>query len=135
MADELDEIAGVDVVSSLPRKAVITSEEVREALSAPLAGIVDAIKLTLDACTPDLAADLVDNGLVLAGGGSLLRLLDRYLSDQTGLLTRLGVELLGRRPRHVHLPEFRSLAFRHAVQRRDVRIDAAASTAPNLYAT
>lgn len=91
----LDEVRGVDVVSSLPRKAVITSEEVREALSVPLAGIVDAIKLTLDACTPDLAADLVDNGLVLAGGGSLLRLLDRYLSEQTGLPTRVTSDLLG----------------------------------------
>ena len=91
----VDEVRGVDVVSSLPRKAVITSEEVREALSTPLAGIVDAIKLTLDACTPDLAADLVDNGLVLAGGGSLLRLLDRYLGEQTGLPTRVATDPLG----------------------------------------
>ncbi len=64
-----DEVRGVDTVSGLPRKATITSEEVREALADPLPEIVDAIKATLDGCSPDLAADLVDNGLVLGGGG------------------------------------------------------------------
>ncbi len=86
LIDELsDEVRGVDTISGLPRKATVTSEEVREALSAPLVHIVDAIRATLDGCSTDLASDLVDNGLVLAGGGSLLRGLDRFLQEQTGL--------------------------------------------------
>ena len=89
LANELsDEVRGVDAVSGLPRKATITSEEVREALGTPLVAIVEAIKATLDGCSTDLAADLVDNGLVLAGGASLVRGLDRYLSEQTGLPAR-----------------------------------------------
>jgi len=84
-----DEVRGIDAVSGLPRKATITSEEVREALSAPLLQIVDAIKNTLDACSTDLASDLVDNGLVLAGGGALLRGIDRFIGQQTGLPTRV----------------------------------------------
>ena len=90
----VDEVRGVDVVSGLPRRATITSEEVREALEDPLARIIDAIKSTLDGCTPDLASDLVENGLVLAGGGSLLRGLDRYVSEQTGLPARVSPDAL-----------------------------------------
>jgi rod shape-determining protein MreB and related proteins len=89
-----DEISGVDFVSRLPRKATITSEEVREALSGPLLSIVEAITGTLDQCSTDMVADLVDGGLVLSGGGALLGGLDRYLSEQTALPTRLCVEPL-----------------------------------------
>jgi rod shape-determining protein MreB len=89
LVDELDdEVRGVDTISGLPRKATITSEEVREALAPPLLQIVDTIRATLDGCSTDLASDLVDNGLVLAGGGSLVRGLDRFLQDQTGLPAR-----------------------------------------------
>jgi rod shape-determining protein MreB len=89
LAEELtDEVRGVDTVSGLPRKATITSEEVREAMALPLLQIVDAIKSTLDGCSTDLASDLVDQGVVLAGGGSLVRGLDRFLSEQTGLPAR-----------------------------------------------
>jgi rod shape-determining protein MreB and related proteins len=95
LEDELSgEVSGVDAISRLPRKATVTSEEVREALAAPLLAIVEAIKNTLDECTTDLVSDLVDNGLVLAGGGALTRGLDRYLSEQTGLPTRLCAEPL-----------------------------------------
>lgn len=90
----VDEVRGVDAVSGLPRRATITSEEVREALEDPLTRIIDAIKATLDGCTPDLASDLVDNGLVLAGGGSLLRGLDQYISQQTGLPARVSPDAL-----------------------------------------
>ncbi len=86
----VDEVRGLDAVSGLPRKAVITSEEVREALAEPLERIVDAVKRTVDACHPELASDLVDQGLVLAGGGALLRGMDRFLREQTGLPTRLS---------------------------------------------
>lgn len=95
LAEELaQEVSGLDTVAGLPRKATITSEEIREALADPLAEIVDAIKTTLDGCTPDLAADLVDHGLVLAGGGSLLRGLPRYFEEQLGLPARLTDEPL-----------------------------------------
>ncbi len=104
LADELsDEIRGVDTISGLPRKATITSEEVREALAGPLLQIVDAIKNTLDGCSTDLASDLVDNGLVLAGGGSLLRGLDRFLSEQTGLAVRYSGDPLAAVAHGTHL--------------------------------
>ncbi|HEV3136986.1 MAG TPA: rod shape-determining protein [Pirellulales bacterium] len=90
----VEEVRGVDTISGLPRKATITSEEVREALGTPLLQIVEAIKATLDQCSTDLASDLVDNGLVLAGGGSLLRGLDRFFGEQTGLPTRVIAEPL-----------------------------------------
>lgn len=89
-----DEVRGLDAVSGLPRKAIITSEEIREALADPLEEILDAIKSTLDRCSPDLASDLVDNGLVLAGGGSLLRGLDRFITEQTGLPARVSPDAL-----------------------------------------
>ena len=60
----------------------------------PLEEILDAIKATLDHCSPELAADLVDNGLVLCGGGALLRRIDRYITEQTGLPTRITPEPL-----------------------------------------
>ncbi|MGD9722958.1 MAG: rod shape-determining protein [Pirellulales bacterium] len=98
-----DEARGVDTVSGLPRKATITSEEVREALAEPLAQIVDAIKATLDGCSTDLASDLIDNGLVLAGGGSLLSGFDRFLTEQTGLPTRYCGDPLAAVARGTHL--------------------------------
>lgn len=86
------EISGLDTISGLPRRATITSEEVRQALMEPLESIVDAVKDTLDQCSPELATDMVDFGLVLTGGGALLRGLDRYMSEQLGLPTRLASE-------------------------------------------
>jgi rod shape-determining protein MreB len=90
----VDEVRGVDTISGLPRKSTLTSEEVREALGEPLGRIVEAIKSVLDRCSPDLAADLVDNGLVLAGGGALTRGLDRFVTEQTGLPARVAVDAL-----------------------------------------
>jgi rod shape-determining protein MreB len=84
------EVRGVDAISGQPRKAVVTSEEVREGLAGPLDEIVAAIQRTLDDCPTDLAADLVDNGLVLCGGGALVRSLDRYLTERTGMPARLA---------------------------------------------
>ncbi len=89
-----EEIRGVDAISRTPRKATVTSEEIREALAAPLGVVVDAIKNTLDECSTELVSDLVDNGLVLSGGGALLPGLDRFLTEQTGLPTRLCGEPL-----------------------------------------
>ncbi len=92
--EQVVEVSGVDTLSGLPRRASITSEEIREALADPLQNILETIKLTLDHVSPDLAADLVDNGMVLCGGGSLLRRLDRYLNEQTGLPVRVAAEPL-----------------------------------------
>jgi len=79
------EIAGRDTISGLPRKIVITSEEIREALREPIASIIDAVTATLEKVEPELAADLIDNGVYICGGGSLLRGMDAVLANATGL--------------------------------------------------
>jgi rod shape-determining protein MreB and related proteins len=79
------EIAGRDTISGLPRKIVITSEEIREALKEPVAAIIESVTLTLEKAEPELAADLIDNGIHICGGGSLLRGMDRVLANATGL--------------------------------------------------
>jgi rod shape-determining protein MreB len=92
--ERVDEVRGLDAVSGLPRKATITSEEIREALAEPLEAIVEAIKATLETLSPDLAADLMDNGMVLCGGGSLTQGIDRFLAEQTGVPVRVAAEPL-----------------------------------------
>ena len=79
------DVRGMDVVTGLPKTLTITSEEIRGALKDPVTLIVDTVRSTLDKCEPELAADLIDRGLVLSGGSSQLRGLDRLLSQQTGL--------------------------------------------------
>jgi len=76
-------IKGRDLVSGLPRSAVLTSEEVRMAIQEPLSAIVEAVKLTLEATPPELAADAMDYGIVLAGGGALLRGIDQLIANET----------------------------------------------------
>ena len=91
MAEEKTlEIKGRDIVSGSPKTLTITSEEVREALKEPVSQIVDAVRSTLDKCEPELAADLVDRGLVLSGGSSQLRGLDKLLAARTGLPVTLA---------------------------------------------
>jgi len=92
--ERVEEIRGLDAVSGLPRQAVITSEEVRQALNEPLDEILEAIKNTLDRCSPELASDLVENGLMLCGGGAMLAGLDRFITEQTGLPARTATEPL-----------------------------------------
>ncbi len=79
------EVKGRDLFAGLPKTMKISSEEIREAISDPVATIIDAVRTTLERCPPELAADLVDRGLVLAGGGALLKGLDKRLKDETGL--------------------------------------------------
>ena len=79
------EVKGRDSIAGLPKTIHITSQEVREALSDTVAAVVDAVRTALERCPPELSADLVDRGFVMAGGGSLLRGIDRLLSDKTGL--------------------------------------------------
>ncbi|MEM9414096.1 MAG: rod shape-determining protein [Planctomycetota bacterium] len=88
------EVRGRDMISGLPRKTVITSEEIREALQEPLSAIIETVTRTLERCEPELAADLVDNGIVLAGGGALLRGIDTIISNATGLDSRIAEEPL-----------------------------------------
>jgi rod shape-determining protein MreB len=80
-----NEVKGRDMISGLPRRAVVTAEEVREALKEPVGAICDEVLRTLEQVEPELAADLVDNGIHLGGGGALLRGLDRVLSKASGL--------------------------------------------------
>jgi rod shape-determining protein MreB len=79
------EVKGRDMVAGLPKTITVTSQEIREALLEPLNSIIDAVRVTLERCPPELSADLVDRGIVLAGGGALLRGLDKLLSEETGL--------------------------------------------------
>ena len=79
------EVKGRDLVAGLPKTMKISSEEIREAMADPVATIIDAVRTTLERCPPELAADLVDRGLVLAGGGALLKGLDKRLKKETGL--------------------------------------------------
>ena len=83
------EVRGRDTISGLPRKTVISSEEVREALKEPIGAIIDCVTRTLEKAQPELAADLVDNGIVLVGGTALLRGIDTILSNATGLDVRV----------------------------------------------
>lgn len=79
------DVKGRDMVAGLPKTMILTSEEVREALHEPISAIVEAIRFTLERCPPELSADLVDRGIVLGGGGALLRGIDKLISEQTGL--------------------------------------------------
>ena len=79
------EIRGRDLVTGLPKTVVVSSTEIMEALSEPVTSIIDAIKVTLDQTPPELAADIMEQGIVLAGGGALLRGLDQRLYHETGM--------------------------------------------------
>ena len=79
------EVKGRDLVAGLPKTLTITSEEIREALQEPVSAIVEAIRITLERCPPELSSDLVDRGIVLAGGTSQLRGMDKLIAEQTGL--------------------------------------------------
>jgi rod shape-determining protein MreB len=86
MEDELTaEIRGRDLVTGLPKTIVASTEEIREAMEEPVSAIVDAIKVTLDKTPPELAADIMEQGIVLTGGGALLNGLDLRLSAETGM--------------------------------------------------
>ncbi|TSB46232.1 rod shape-determining protein [Alkalicoccobacillus porphyridii] len=82
--DEMD-IRGRDLVSGLPKTITVTAEEISKALSDTVTTIIEAVKNTLEQSPPELAADIMDRGIVLTGGGALLRNLDRLLSDETNM--------------------------------------------------
>jgi rod shape-determining protein MreB len=79
------EIKGRDLVEGVPKTLAISDEEIREALAEPVATIVEAVRMALERTPPELSADIMDKGIVLSGGGALLRNLDQRLRDETGL--------------------------------------------------
>ena len=78
-------VRGRDLISGLPRSTTISSQEVREAISEPVGQIVEAVKVALESTPPELAADIMDQGIVLAGGGALLRGLDQLIAAETSM--------------------------------------------------
>ena len=83
--NETMQIKGRNLMSGLPENVNITSDEVREALAEPLSRIVDAVRWTLEQTPPELAADIIDHGITLTGGGALLRGLDQLIHKETGM--------------------------------------------------
>jgi len=88
------EVKGRDLVAGLPKAVTITSEEVREALQEPLRAILEATKMSLERTPPELASDLIEQGIVMAGGGALLRGLDKLISEETGLPVHIADDAL-----------------------------------------
>jgi len=84
------EVKGRDLIAGLPKTLTVSSEEIREALSEPVSAILEAIRTTLERTPPELLADLIDRGLIMAGGGALLRGLDKLISEETGLPVHLA---------------------------------------------
>jgi rod shape-determining protein MreB len=83
-------VKGRDLISGLPKSAEVSSEEIRTAIAKPIQAIIEAIKLTLEGTPPELAADAFNDGIMLAGGGALLRGLDRLISEETGLPVKIA---------------------------------------------
>src|SRR3989338_458223 len=79
------DVKGRDILAGLPKTVTITSEEIREALSEPLAAILEGVRITLERTPPELSADLIDRGLIMAGGGGPLRGFRKLISEETGL--------------------------------------------------
>jgi rod shape-determining protein MreB len=79
------EVRGRDLVTGLPQTVVIATDEIREAIEEPVSAIVDAVKTTLDRTPPELAADIMERGVVLAGGGALLTGIDVRIHHETGM--------------------------------------------------
>ncbi len=88
------EIKGRDLVAGIPKTVLISDEEIRDCLLEPINQILDAVRVSLERTPPELASDIVDRGIVLAGGGSLLRNLDSLISEETGLPVTLATDPL-----------------------------------------
>ena len=88
------EVKGLDHVAGLPKTITVSSSEIREAMSEALGAIIDSVRVTLERCPPELAADLVDRGVVVAGGGALLPGIDELIAEQTGLPAHIAEDPL-----------------------------------------
>lgn len=92
--DKTMDVRGRDMISGLPRKTVVTAEEIREALSEPVSAIAEAVTRTLEKAAPELSADLVENGMTIAGGGALLRGIGIVFQNATGLPVKIAEDPL-----------------------------------------
>ncbi|HEY9907259.1 MAG TPA: rod shape-determining protein [Thermosynechococcaceae cyanobacterium] len=92
--DEAMEVRGLHLLSGLPRTVTVKSAEIRESMAEPLAVIIDAVKRTLERTPPELAADIIDRGIMLAGGGALLKGLDTLISHETGIVVHVAADPL-----------------------------------------
>ena len=88
------EVRGLHLLSGLPRIVAVKAAEIRESLNEPLSIIVEAVKRTLERTPPELAADIRDRGIMLAGGGALLKGIDTLISHETGIVTHIAAEPL-----------------------------------------
>ena len=88
--EQTSEVRGLDIVSGVPRKAMVTSEQVREAIRGPLESILNCVKSVIEQCDPELVADLSDTGMVLSGGGALLPGLPLYFQEHLGIPVRVA---------------------------------------------
>lgn len=88
--DATMEVRGLHLLSGLPRTVVVKGPEIRESMTEPLSAIVEAVKRTLERTPPELAADIVDRGIMLAGGGALLKSLDTLISHETGIVVHIA---------------------------------------------
>jgi rod shape-determining protein MreB len=88
------EIKGRDLLNGVPKEITVTQRQIAEALTEPVSAIIEAVKVALEATPPELAADIVDKGIVLTGGGSLLSNLDQVLRDETGLPVSIADDAL-----------------------------------------
>ncbi len=88
------DVRGRDLVTGLPRSASITSAEIREAIQEPMNAIVEAVKVTLETCPPELASDIMERGIVLAGGGALLQGLDKLIWRETSMPVHIATDPL-----------------------------------------
>ncbi len=91
---QIMEVRGLHILSGLPRTVTIRAGEIRESMMEPLRTIIESIKATLENTPPELAADIIDRGITLAGGGALLRGLDNLISNETGIVTHVAQEPL-----------------------------------------
>jgi rod shape-determining protein MreB len=93
LAEEITaEVRGRDAVAGLPRSATVTSEEIREAIRPTIDTILDAVKKTLENTSPELSSDLLTKGMLLVGGGAMLRGLDKLIAEETGLPVNIADE-------------------------------------------
>ena len=84
------EVRGLHLLSGLPRTVTVKSSEIRESMSEPLSVIIEAVKRTLERTPPELAADIIDRGIMLAGGGAMLNGIDTLISHETGIITHIA---------------------------------------------
>jgi rod shape-determining protein MreB len=92
--ENIMDVRGLHLLSGLPRTVTIKAPEMREAMAEPLSVIIEAVKRTLERTPPELAADIVDRGIMLAGGGALLKGLDTLISHETGIVVHIAADPL-----------------------------------------